>query len=399
MRRRFGLSLLLTTSLVVLGICCLPPALRAQDEGEDAAETPAAAEADEQPTPAEAVAAAVAVREAASQDLDRAFDRMTERDWEGCIEPFLLVVEQIESQVLLGGLRDQCLYNVACAYARTERPAEAVEAFGRSVEYGLRPVTTPLPGGSLNVRPGLSLAHILVDSDLDSLRVRADFKAVLDPMLRGGAPVLEATPAVVDDTRVAGLVVLLAEDRTVESGGAPWREALAEIPGIVCFAEGPVRPMPAARRWLLSDGDERFAVERIAAAIELLRSDPRVDPDRIVIAAASPLAAEAALQAALARPDDVAGLALGSFAFHAAWNADALAALGRTREGKPAWDIALVAPRKQVAKALEAAGADVEIIDGPPAPTPPVAREDVAAFVVALRQASIDAAAALLQRR
>jgi len=398
MRRRSGLAPLLTLSLISLGLgFSLLPSLWAQEE--EPAELPTATDAAPVPTPAEAIAAAAAAREAASRELERAYQRMSERDWAGCIEPFLSAVEHYEPYVLLGGLRDQCLYNVACAYARSERPAEAVEAFARSVEHGLRPVTTPFADGTLSVRAGLTFAHILVDSDLDSLRSRDDFRSVLDPLLRGGAPVLEPTPVVPPEERVAGLVVLLSEDRNAEDGGAPWREALSEIPAIVCFTEGPVRPLPGARRWLLSDGDERFAVERIEAAIDLLRVDPRVDPDRVMIAAASPLAAEAALAAVLARAEDVAGFAFGSFSFHAAWHADALAELRETRANNSPWRVVLVAPLAGAAEALETAGAAVEIVTGPAAPSGRVPREEIAALVAARRQAVIDAAAALLKSR
>ncbi len=373
MLRRLRLAALL---MIVLG--CAPAALWAQDTGDpgDATgDTPDNAPAvtdpstDAQgasgaaPTLAQVLHAAAVVRQNAMPDLERAFALLAARSWSASIAPFLSVVEQLESQPLLAGLRDQCLYNVACAYARTDEPERAVEFFGRSVEHGLRPVQTPTTDGRLTISPGLTLAHLLVDSDLDVLRDRDDFRSLLDPLLRGGAPVVEATPAatlaVTDGTRVPGLIVLLSEDRDVAEGGAPWRTALAETPALICFVEGPVRPLPITKRWLLSDGDERFAVRRVLEALDLLRADPRVDPARIVLAAASPLAAEAGLSATLDRAADVAGLVLGPFVFHAAWHADALARLGSSRREEVPWSVRLVQPRGRAAAALHEAGAAV----------------------------------------
>ena len=369
MLRRLRLAALL---IIVLG--CAPTVLWAQDVGDpgdvpDNAPDVTDPSADAQgasgaaPTLAQVVHAAAIVREKALPDLERAFALLAARSWSASVVPFLSVVKQFESQPLLAGLRDQCLYNVACAYARTDEPERAVEFFGRSVEHGLRPVKTPTTDGRLTISPGLTLAHLLVDSDLDSLRDRDDFRSLLDPLLRGGAPVVEATPAaslpVTDGARLPGLIVLLSEDRDVAGGGSPWRIALAETPALICFVEGPVRPFPIAKRWLLSDGDERFAVSRVLEALEFLRADPRVDPARIVLAAASPLAAEAGLSATLDRAADVAGLVLGPFVFHAAWHADALAQLAASRGEKRPWGVHLVQPRGRAAAALRGAGATV----------------------------------------
>ncbi len=355
------------------------PRAAAQEEppvpepGADAAEASAPGDA---PAPDSPVAAAAAVA-ATRSTLARAFERLAVHDWEGAVPAFREVADALEPHALLGGLRDQCLYNVACAQARLGRAEDAVRAFAESVEYGIRPLVTPVADGRVVLSPGLSFAHILADPDLDSLRDRSDFQDVLRPLLRAGEPLVELTAAAasaeIAPESLPGVIVALAEDQYVERGAAYWREALAEVPAVLAFVAGPVRPTPRSRRWLLVDGDERFAVAKIEEALAALRTDERVDASRVFMASLSPAAAQSAFAAALASPRAIAGLALGPFRFHAAWHADALHALRAVRGDAP-WRIAYVAVDERLALALTAAGVAATRVEPPPPVVAPNAR-------------------------
>ena len=371
--RLAGLALVLLVLLAGLAVGQDEPPVPAEPPHEteslDGAQIPATGE--------EIVIRAAAVFAETKDARARAFERLEARDWAGCLAAFDEVVTALEPVPLLGGFRDQCLYNVACANARMGRPEEAVKALAACLEHGLRPVATPTEDGRVVIGAGLSFAHILVDSDLDSLRERDDFHAVLDGLLRAGEPLVlltAAAQAMDAPTALPGVVIALPEDRDVDSGATIWGAALADVPAVVAIVAGPVRPSPRSRRWLLVDGDERFAVAKIDEALDALRSHANVDPSRVYMAALSAPAGQGALAAALARPRDVAGLALGPFRFHAAWHADALHDLAAARQGLAPWRVSFFRTGDTFESALTAAGVEGDPREPPPPIVPPEQR-------------------------
>ncbi len=262
---------------------------------------------------------AAASLQAAQAPLRRAFDRLEVRDWEGCLEPFEEAIAHLEPHPLLGGLRDQCLYNVACAQSRLGRPDEALTAFAASVEHGLRDVVQAVSETHGLKVSGLSIAHILVDGDLDAIRELSGFDAALAPLVAGGSSI------VLDGGLSLGgvAVVLLAADQEADAARVRWWNVLGRMYSNVMLVEGPIRPRADRRRWVLEDGDERFGVARLDAVAAEVGESPEV---RVHVFADGDDAARVALTWAATNPARVAALALHAERLDVAHHADALAA-------------------------------------------------------------------------
>ncbi len=300
---------------------------------------------------------------AAAPRIAAAHRELEARRWDAAARQLAAVAEELRPSALLGGLRDECLYNAACAYARSGSADEAFAALREALVHGVRDAARP-EGDRLVVQRGLTVAHLLVDPDLASLHALPAWEELVAPLVRGGdAPLLVRTAAAAPDgARVPGVVVLAPSGAGAADVAAELAAALDAQPAVLAIVDGPVRPRPGVRAWLLEDGDRRFGAARAGAALDALRADARVDPEQVLVAAADPAAVVCALDAALARPRDVAGLVLGPSRFDAAWHADALAALSAARAGTTPWRVVQVGTAPAATQSLRAAGADV--VDG-----------------------------------
>ncbi len=348
--RRAALAL---TLAVACALAAGEPA-RAQD-GEPPADPPA------QPArrAVEVSADAAAALRRAAPHLRDAGLALRARDWEQVLAAFTAAVEELEPFPVFGGLIDQGLYNMACAHARLGRPADAARLFARSIEHGLRPGVFETASGWFEGDAVLRLEHVLVDADLDPIREEPAYVDALRPYLRAGEPAV----SLVGDAagaRVPAVIALAPEGADAERALPAWRKAAESGPPLVLVAlAGPVRPRPQDRRWLLEDGDDRWAVAKLRETLDALAADARVDPARVFIAAADGNAAEAAWAAALADSGRVAGVAVGGGAFHAEWHADAIASLVRKREGAAPWRVLVGAKLIVAAEMLREGGAEV----------------------------------------
>jgi hypothetical protein len=297
--------------------------------------------------------AAVAKLEKAAPLLGEAERAFASKDWDDSIAKYAKALEALGTgdEDALGGWRDQALYNTACAHARAGRGDEAAECFARSVANGLRLVIARDPGGRYVGAPGLTLEHVLADADLNPIRTNAKYLAALKPFLAAGEPLVEFTQPETSSP-VPAVIVLAAEGDDPERALPAWRVAAKESGralALVALA-GPIRANPKERRWILGDGDERWAVAKVQEALDLVAKDPRIDPKRVFVAAAGQRPGEAAWAAVLADPAKFAGLAALGGRFHAAWHADAIAAAPKT------WRVALGAKDDEPAKMLKASG-------------------------------------------
>jgi hypothetical protein len=237
----------------------------------------------------------------------------------------------------LATLRWTALYNVACSEARRGDAPAALAALAESLAGGLDGRTVVVAGREVAAPDAaLTLEHVLADPDLDALRGTAGFDEVMKPYVAAG----EAHVVEVGDggtSRRPAVLVLRGEDEktSFEAVSYAWSREAGAAPWIVAALAGPVRRGDLRPRWLLLDGDERWAVARVGEVLDRLRADPRVDPERVFVAGAGPGAATAAWAAALAFPDRVAGVAAFAPRRLPAAEADALAAAVRRRASAP----------------------------------------------------------------
>jgi hypothetical protein len=258
---------------------------------------------------------------------------------------------------VLGGSRDQALYNTACAHARAGRVREAAETFAKSVASGVRRVVVPGPAGGWVETRGLTLEHLLADADLDPIRNEPAYVAALRPLLAAGAATVEyTTPETV--APVPAVIVLAPDGDDGERARVAWH-AGAKVPLAFVVLAGPVRPTAKERLWILGDGDERWAVAKVREGIDAALADPHVDRSRVFVAGVGARPGEAAWAAALAEASRIAGFAAPGARFHAAWHADAIAA------APVSWRVALGRDDALPAKMLKDRG--IEAARLPPA--------------------------------
>jgi hypothetical protein len=256
----------------------------------------------------------------------------------------------------LQGHRDLALYNAACSLARAGRTAEAAETFARALEHGLRPAKGRTADGTWVATASLRLEHLLADPDLDPIRAEPKYREALEPYLAGGQLAIDLESSV-SDAPLPALVVLAAP-------GFEQVSELEEPEGGLLFAvleppigeQGEATP-PDARRWLLADGDERWAVARIREALDDLEGQGNAAEGRVHLAGAGPQSGTAALHAALAMPDRLAGVVVTGARFHAAGVADDVAAFARA-PSRP--KIAVGPGDDELAAAFARAGVTVE---------------------------------------
>jgi hypothetical protein len=292
---------------------------------------------------------AVAAYEKAAPYLNTAERALAAKEWDTAISAYARAVEALPDDEALGGVRDGALYNTACAYARLGHVSKAAETFALSVHSGLRPRLTGVGVGAWAFVPGLTLEHLLVDADLDPIRKEPAYLDALKPYLAAGEPVVEFTGADADAPAPA-VIVLAAEGEDAERALPAWRVAAKDRRVALVALAGPVRPTPKERRWILGDGDERWAVAKVKQTLDLLAKDARVDPKRIFLVGLGATRGEAAWAAALDDAKRVAGLAAPGARFHAEWHADAIAALPTT------WRVALLPADEKPAKMLKDRG-------------------------------------------
>jgi hypothetical protein len=166
--------------------------------------------------------------------------------------------------------------------------------------------------------------------------------------------------------------------RKTASGAAPI--LLADVRGPVCgdppaeakllgTSGGKPVPMPY-RRWLLEDGDDRWALahsRRVLDAVAAAAVEGRADAGRVFLFGEGRDAATAAWAAALAMPERVAGICAVGGAFHREAWADAVAAVPAKRAGKSPWKV-IVGPRDDAAaEAMQSIGIEVTRTDAPSA--------------------------------
>lgn len=283
-----------------------------------------------------------------------------------------------EADPHLAGWRDQAAYNLACVEARAGNRAAAAEAFAQSVRHGLRPVEVP----ATDARSGavqwvtsdtsLSLPHILADPDLDPIRDEPAYRDAMKAYLEVGEPV------VVFDHGVPGgpqpFVFWLRGNSKVE--WPQWRfgtrgAVFAHQHGTIALQGDATTPYDW--RWLLADGDTRWAVASVRRTLDVLPTvtpaaiggnwvfdGPRIyDLDSVYLVAFEPEAATAALAAALEMPERIAGFVALGAKQPAPTIADALAAVATKRAGKPAWKVVVGESDDALAASLTAAGATV----------------------------------------
>ena len=289
-----------------------------------------------------------------AEDAQRAFESGA---WDESIALYAKALDAYGSgdDSALGGWRDQALYNTACAHARAGRTAEAAETFAKSVESGLRPVVVQVPSGEWIEQRGLTLEHLLADADLDTIRTESAYSAAVKPYLAAGDVTIDLVGP--DSTGSSPVVIVLAAEGDDGSRArAAWTTA-AKAPLTLIVLAGPVRETAKDRRWILGDGDERWAVSKVREALDEIANNPFLDGP-VFLAGLGERPGEAAWAAALAEPSRVAGFAAPGARFHAAWHADAIAAAPAT------WRVALGRDDALPAKMLKDHG--IEAVRLPP---------------------------------
>jgi len=315
----------------------------------------APARAQEKPPPDVSERAAAAL-EKAQPHREAAERALAAKEWETAVASYGRALEALGDDAAVGGARDGVLYNTACAHARLGRAAKAAETFAASVKNGLRPDLARASNGAWTETPGLTLEHVLVDADLDPIRKEKAYLDALKPYLAAGEPVVEFTGADAGSPAPA-VIVLAAEGEDAERALPAWRVAAKDRRVALVALAGPVRPSPKERRWILGDGDERWAVAKIRETLDALAKDARVDAKRVFVVGVGAAPGEAAWAAALDDAKRVAGLAAPGARFHAAWHADAVAALPTT------WRVALFAGDEKPAKLLKDRGIEAARVE------------------------------------
>lgn len=267
-----------------------------------------------------------------SQDAQRVFE---DGRWDESIALYAKALAEYGEgdDAVLGGSRDQALYNTACAHARAGRKREAADAFAKSVAFGLRPVLVQFPAGGWVEARALTLEHILTDADLDTIRDEPAYVAAIRPLLLAGDVTVEFLGSP-DSASVPAVIVLAAEGDDGSRARKAWSDA-AKVPLALVVLAGPARPSPKERQWILGDGDERWAVAKVREALDAVAAVASIDKSRVFVVGVGERPGEAAWAVALAEPARVAGFAAPGARFHAAWNADAIAAAPAT------WRVAL----------------------------------------------------------
>jgi hypothetical protein len=312
--------------------------------------------AQEAPRPVEVERRVAAALDKATPDLEAAQRALAAKDWSAAVEAYSRALPALGEEPALGGNRDGALYNVACAKARLGRVAEAADAFAASVKNGLRATLLRGPAGAWMLAPGLTLEHVLADADIDPIRKEPAYSEALRPYLAAGEPVVEFTGEA-SSYAVPAIVVLAAEGEDAERALPAWRVAARDRAVALVAVAGPVRATPRERRWILGDGDERWAVAKLKETLDIVSKDIRVDPKRIFLVGFGASPGEAAWAAALADAKRVAGVAAPGARFHAAWHADAVAALPAT------WRVALFAADERPAKLLKVRGIEAAVVE------------------------------------
>jgi hypothetical protein len=298
----------------------------------------------------------VAAYEKASPPLEEAERALAAKDWDAAVAAFGRAVAALGDDAALGGTRDGALYNAACAHARLGHLAKAAETFAESVKNGLRPALSRASNGAWLLSPGLTLEHVLVDADLDPIRKETAYLDALKPYLAAGEPLVEFTRPDKQDA-VPALIVLAADGADADRALPAWRVAAGGRHLALVALAGPVRPSPKDRRWILGDGDDRWAVAKVKETLDLLAKDARVDPKRIFLVGLGAAPGEAAWAAALDDAKRFAGLAAPGARFHAQWHADAVAALPTT------WRVALHPADEKPAKMLKDRGIEAARVE------------------------------------
>ncbi len=292
----------------------------------------------------------------AAPHFEEAQRRLASKEWDEAVAAYAKALLAIGDEAVLGGWRDQALYNTACAEARAGRTEKAADAFAKSVRDGLRPVVLRGPAGAWVAEPGLTLEHLLADADLDPIRKQTAYVDALKPYLAAGTPVFEFTRPETSSL-VPVVIVLALEGADAARAVTPWRVAAGERRIAIVTVEGPIRPTPKERKWLLKDGDDRWAIAKIRETLDLVAKDVHVDRKRVFLVAIGERPGEAAWATALAETSRLAGFAAPGARFHAEWHADGVAAL------PVSWRVAVGTADEKAAKMLKDRGIDAARVE------------------------------------
>lgn len=231
----------------------------------------------------------------------------------------------------VAGWRDRALYNAACSMARLGRTTEAAETFAKSIEHGVRAPQAYIPGRGWADVGAVTFEHILADPDLDRVRAEPAFRRAVEPYLSAGALEIDLGASVPGARQPAILVLGAPEPQE------PWEIDVPASGLVFGTVPPPIAPKGAAtdladRRWLLGDGDERWALARIREALTDVADEDVCDPARIYVAGHGAESGTAALHALLTMPDRAAGFVVFGARFHPAAIADDVALLSKRKD-------------------------------------------------------------------
>lgn len=303
------------------------------------------------PVPGDAATQAFVASAAASGEGEAA---LAEGDLARAAEAFARAAEAAAEISALAPWRRICLYNLACAEARRGERSAALEAFRASLEGGL-PLGGVVVGGEPVLPPdALLLEHVLADPDLDAIRGEAGYAEALRPYVAAGEAYV-VHGATVGERRA---VIVLRGDGEPDAAGAVrgWTDD-PDVGGWETIGlAGPVRCGDGKARWILRDGDERWAVARVSEAVESAALDPTLLSLDVYLVGEGPDAATAAWAAALASPRRVAGLTVRGARVLPAADADALAEAVQQRGSALPWIVLLGPGDRELDAMLRAAG-------------------------------------------